>query len=137
MSGDAMDVLDGGSTDDELLLLEAAALDSLEAQAKRAAGMARERARASQRMEMYEQQSHQDAEYAGSDEMPTSAGGVHRRAAWECDERRRGSAEEKTPPKEKRRGRRKRDPYEKIPFFVAEIMCVKGLKLDYMCDAMQ
>ena len=117
------------TTDDELLLLETAALDSFEAQAKREAGMARERLRAAQ---LYAQQSHQSPEHANTEEILTSVEGLHRRAGLElrsqAEQKEYGGAkrsmeEKKTQPKAKRR-RRKKNPYANVPSLLAEIMCV-------------
>jgi hypothetical protein len=118
------------ATNDELILLEAEELDSFEAQARRAAGMARERAREAQLLQMYGEPSCHGARHASDDDVDALAllEGLHRRAAGvpaAAPRRGRGGAAEEEDGQApiSRRRRKRPNPYANIPFFVAETMC--------------
>ena len=126
-------------TDDELILLEHDGLDSIEAQAKRMAGMARERAREALR----KQAMHRGVEPEQEDESEDGNEGEEddedkrdvqmlieelRRSTGVLSRTSRRGVEQKSGEgdlivRRKRRRRRKSpDPYAKIPFYVAETM---------------
>ena len=115
-------------TDEELdrLLLEAEGLDSIEAQAKRMAGMVRENAR--EREILRQLQRGADGAEHGED---AGGEGLHRRSTRASDDARDAGAQREGGPaldgesaerRRRRRRRRRPDPYAGVPFFFSEIM---------------
>jgi len=119
--------------DDELarVMAEQAGLESIEAQAKRMAGLVREHAREQQILQQQQRQQQHAARDDGDDDegsgVHPDAGLLRRRArddAWHAgvENGEGGAGLELAAPANRRRRRRRPHPYASVPYVVSEIM---------------